>query len=201
MPIKLVPLVFACLAPAAFAADWETFQPSLGGEAVEVNLAVDPVRAVTLGSFHVELEKLTLQELIRGIGIGQVVAKGDASEYVASVCVTAGRERVWFGSSEIGGGTTVDLLAAVTLPTGVSASAACPELPKEFMPVRMAEGAWLGASSSQVRERYGVGRSTGEVVSFGHIAPNGEYSTLSSASFKFRAGKVTALSMSRVTTN
>ena len=193
------------IASAAFAADDGVPPPTWGGGSVTATTSHDPVVPLRMGSLEVTLEKTSLKEVQSTIGVGKIYSHGDASEALAWLCYTVStsnpKQRLWLSSGEMGGLTIIDGVSAVAIPTNVSPSADCPELPQRYMPLRFANGIWLGASEMKFQKFFGEVKKVKDARAYIYIGKEGEYDVIGSLNVRFKNRASVAIFANHVTSN
>jgi hypothetical protein len=129
-------------------------------DATPTTLQAPPVSSVRLGSLVVTLDSGTLPAVARAIGDGVVSHAGDASESTYWLCYSLGppasRQRVWLLSSGELGGSEHSINGVVAKAVDrAAASPTCPELPREFVPVALDVGVWVGSGDGDARAKLG----------------------------------------------
>jgi hypothetical protein len=120
-----------------------------------------PSSGVRMGTLIVRFEKTTLDDVRRAASAGDIAHRGDAGESAYWLCYTSvGKtavERIWVIShGEMGGPEHfVTDVSAQRLPHE-SATADCPALPGNLMPVSLDNGLWLGASEKAATRKLGA---------------------------------------------
>ncbi|HUW27897.1 MAG TPA: hypothetical protein VMV97_04745 [Sulfuriferula sp.] len=192
------------IAPAA-CADNGVPPPAWGGDSVTATTSHDPVVPLRMGSLEVTLEKTSLKEVQSTIGAGEIYSHGDASEALAWLCYTVStsnpKQRLWLSSGEMGGLTIVDGVAAVVIPTNVSPSADCPDLPQRYTPLRFANGIWLGASEERFQKSFGKVKKVKDARAYIYIGKAGEYDVIGSLNVRFKNTVSVAIFANHVTSN
>ena len=119
-----------------------------------------PSGGLMMGTFHVRLEKTTLDDVRNTVGFGDISHRGDAGDSIYWVCYTnvaQGRvERVWITShGEMGGRDhrVTDISAEHLLNANPTPD--CPPLPQRLTPLILDSQLWLGASEHDARARLG----------------------------------------------
>jgi hypothetical protein len=129
-------------------------------DAAPTTLQVAPVSSVRLGSLVVALDSGTLPAVARTIGDGVVSHAGDASESTYWLCYSLGplasRQRLWLLSSgELGGSDQIIYGVVAKAVDRAASSRTCPELPREFTPVVLDIGFWVGSREREARAKLG----------------------------------------------
>ena len=193
------------IASAASVADDRVPPPAWGNDSVTATTSQDPVVPLWMGSLEVTLEKTSLIEVQNTVGVGKIYSHGDASEALAWLCYTVStsnpKQRLWLSSGEMGGLTIIDGVSAVVIPTNVNSSAGCPELPKRYMPLRFANGIWLGASEDKFHKSFGKAKKVKDARAYGYIGKDGKYDVISSLNVRFKNNASVAIFANHVTSN
>lgn len=175
------------------------------GSALDAFAELDrnPVVTVHLGSLDIVLEKTTLGEVQRAAGVGEVRHRGDASESLHWLCYSlpATNDRVWFSSSEMGGGTVIDGVIAQRHGDGLPRRAACPAMPEALASLRFGDGFALGATPEQAQRTFGKPRAAGENWHYIHYGLDGEFEVSGEASLRFTDGRVSGVRLFQGTSN
>jgi hypothetical protein len=114
-----------------------------------------PSTGLKMGSFFIEFEKTTLDDVRHAASAGTIAHDGDAGESVYWLCYTnlspAQVERVWvIADGEMGGNEhAVTGVVAQVIPNG-AATGDCPALPDRLTALSLGDGMWLGASKGAV---------------------------------------------------
>jgi len=123
-------------------------------------LEADPVHPLLLGPVRILLDSTTFADVRRATGAGEPSRHGKGTEALDWLCFTLAdaqpAQRVWLTSSELAGFGKIDGVTAVELGVGEKATAACPELPARFRPVRFEDGLWLGQLGGEQRKAMAV---------------------------------------------
>lgn len=193
------------IASAASVADDRVPPPAWGNDSVTATTSQDPVVPLWMGSLEVTLEKTSLIEVQNTVGVGKIYRHGDASEALAWLCYTISKSnpkhRLWLSSGEMGGRTIIDGVSAVVIPTNVSPSAGCPELPQRYMPLRFANGIWLGASEDKFHKSFGKTKKVKDARAYVYIGKDGEYDVIGSLIVRFKNNASVAIFANHVTSN
>ena len=193
------------IAPGASAADDGVPPPAWDDDSVTTTTSHDPVVPLRMGSLEVTLEKTSLKEVQSAIGVGEIYSHGDASEALAWLCYTVStsnpKQRLWLSSGEMGGLTIINSVSAVVIPTKVSPSAGCPELPQRYMPLRFANGIWLGASEERFQKSFGKVKKVKDARAYIYIGKDGEYDVIGSLNVRFKNNASVAIFANHVTSN
>lgn len=201
--IAFVAVLFT--APAAAADDSVPPPAWWGGDTVTATTSHDPVVPLRMGSLEVTLEKTSLKEVQSTIGVGEIHSHGDASEALAWLCYTVSasnsKQRLWLSSGEMGGLTIIDGVSAMVIPTKLSPTAGCPELPQRFMPLRFANGIWLGASEERFQKSFGKVKKVKDARAYIYLGKDGEYDVIGSLNVRFKNNASVAIFANHVTSN
>lgn len=205
LPTTMFYLGGMLFAQAASAADDGVPPPAWGDDSVTATTSHDPVFPLRMGSLEVTLEKTSLKEVQSTTGVGKIYSHGDASEALAWLCYTVStshlKQRLWLSSGEMGGLSIIDGISAVVIPTKVSPSAGCPELPKRYMPLRFANGIWLGASEERFQKSFGKVKKVKDARAYIYIGKDGEYDVIGSLNVRFKNNASVAIFANHVTSN
>lgn len=165
----------------------------------------NPVLPLHIGKLTVHPEKTTLDEVKQQLGTGVIRHSGDASESVTFLCYTVitpkSAQRLWLGSSEMGGGSYINLISARQLPAKTSPSESCPPLPAQVQHIHFSNGVWLGSSRHQTA-RWGATR--GQTITawqYYHPAASGDGALYSSLMLRFARDRVVEIMASQVTSD
>jgi hypothetical protein len=173
-------------------------------------------RGISMGSFNVDLEKVSLGDVVTELLRGTVQHRGDAGASTYWLCYTVLRtnmkQRLWLISDGELGGTDHRITAvyATDLEKRVGATDDCPALPKQYAQLRFDNHLWLGASMSQIQKALGAspGASNGwwsypyeGKTRDTENAKSSEFDVTSSFKVRLSQGRITAISASQVTTN
>jgi hypothetical protein len=193
------------IAPAVSAADGGMPPPTWGDGSVSATTSHDPVVPLRMGSMEVTLEKTSLKEVQSTIGAGTIYSHGDASEALAWLCYTVStsnpKQRLWLSSGEMGGLKIIDGVAAEVIPTNVNPSADCPELPQRYLPLRFANGIWLGAPEERFQKSFGKVKKVKDARAYIYIGKDGEYDVIGSLNIRFKNSASVAIFANHVTSN
>ena len=169
-----------------------------------VALAADPVRPLLMGALRITLDGSTLADTRLAIGAGVNQRQGSGTEALDWLCYTlsdaAPAQRVWLTSSELSRGR-IDAVVAADLPSGVPATAQCPELPARFKPVRFDDGLWLGGLSSELRRALGISAKAGAHFSSLFQGQSGSMLMVSSTVIEFRGARAVTLHVAHSSQN
>lgn len=163
----------------------------------------DPTRGrIHLGARRITLNETRLEDMAVELG-AKVRKHGDASQALSWICADlGGGARLWLASDEIGGGRIDDLtLARVAGP----ADPACPKLRADYAEAALPNGLKLGMTEPALIAALGQPNWRGKgLLAFEHWRPvKGRPDWTYSATVRARVenGLVTALNLSRITTN
>jgi hypothetical protein len=176
-------------------------------DTVEPSLKSPPVTRITAGGMSIQLEVTPLRAVQRRFG-GVIRHAGDAGDAVTFLCFV-GRGAAgapvtyWFTSNdEMSGGH--DEIGQVAVQTGATARvlAACAKAPPALMGVDFGIPS-IGSPLAAVTRHFAGGRpNRAGQLSYANEHPakgSSESRVLQSVGYLFRAGVVTAISVSRVT--
>lgn len=180
---------------------------------VKPTLESSPVSKILLPGLTVELERTTLSDIQKYIGVGTIRHIGDAAGSTYWLCYAASfnghPERIWFSSGEMGGNE--HSLLSVDVVAGGRDKDNCPQLPKKSLPVSSSNGLWLGSSSKQLKGILGrpsgkghgwwIYSYEGKSVEQSSVQLDIQYTTLGTLMAKIDHGKIVALSESQITAN
>lgn len=113
-----------------------------------------------MGSFGVEFEKTTLDDIRRSAHVGDIAHQGDAGESHYWICYTnltaTHVEKIWIIShGEMGGPEHHVTNVSATLSPDGAASKDCPALPASMKQVSLDKGLWLNASVKHAHAKVG----------------------------------------------
>jgi hypothetical protein len=205
--MKRLPLLLLLGTTTALACEpLDLSEPPQGfGDAQDTFRELDrnPVVPLHLGALVVVLEKTTLAEVQQAAGVGEVHHHGDASEALHWLCYSlpATNDRVWFTSSEMGGGTVIDGVIAQRFADSLSTWAACPALPAALTPLRIGDGFVLGATPEQTQRTFGKPMPAGENWHYIHYGVDGDFEVTGEASVHFDGGRVSGVRLGQSTSN
>ena len=169
-----------------------------------VTLASDPVRPLMMGALRITLDGSTLVDTRQTIGAGVAQRQGKGTDALDWLCYTvsdaAPMQRVWLTSSELARGR-IDAVVAVDLAEGATPTAACPDLPARFKPVRFDDGLWLGGMSNELRKVLGIPVKMGPHFSSLFQGQSGNLTMVSSTVIEFRAGRAVSLHVAHSSQN
>ncbi len=135
-----------------------------------------PIWPLRIGELSVVWDTTSLNEVMSAIGSGALATQGDAAESLSWLCYTISdttpAQRLWLTSSEMGGGAVIDGFSAIE--TDAQAEPLCPRLPQRFLPVRLANGLWIGTSTVQVGKALGEATLPGRVQRYVHTQHRGD---------------------------
>ncbi len=122
-----------------------------------------PSTGLQMGTFRIQFEKTTLDEIRRSAAIGEIAHAGDAGESTYWLCYTnlgitqTETERIWIAAhGEMGGREHYVTSVSAQLVPGSDATADCPALPKNLQPVSLDNQLWLGVSEGAVFSKLGA---------------------------------------------
>jgi hypothetical protein len=190
-----------------------------GGDVIPSGtIKIKPATVLRLGKFSVQLEITTLSDVQEIMKAGLIQHQGDASESLSWLCYTVPlrpeSQRVWISSSEMGGGTIVDGVAAEQVSGATINNKYCPLLPKKFRPIKLDHDIWIGINvvvlerilgkplmiDGEVRIYDYNGKKKGMHKNFDdNTEMMADYDEISSLVVKVRNGKVISLWASKVT--
>jgi hypothetical protein len=167
--------------------------PTWPGDRVFVpNVKTNPASPLSMGKLAVVFEDTKLQSVRDAVGVGQQSSQGDASESLTWLCYTISStkpaQRIWLTSSEMGGGIYIDGLVAISLTSTEQSTTTCPELPYEFLPVKLTNDIWLGAAGAKLRSIMGPPKENQEVWTYFYSGTEGKYDVTSSLVVKLIRG-------------
>ena len=169
-----------------------------------VTLASDPVRPLMMGALRITLDGSTLVDTRQAIGAGVPQRQGKGTDALDWLCYTvsdaAPMQRIWLTSSELSRGR-IDAVVAVDLAEGAAPTAACPDLPARFKPVRFDDGLWLGGMSNELRKVLGIPAKMGPHFSSLFQGQAGNLTMVSSTVIEFRAGRAVSLHVAHSSQN
>ena len=169
-----------------------------------VALASDPVRPLMMGALRITLDGSTLVDTRQAIGAGVPQRQGKGTDALDWLCYTvsdaAPMQRIWLTSSELSRGR-IDAVVAVDLAEGAAPTAACPDLPARFKPVRFDDGLWLGGMSNELRKVLGIPAKMGPHFSSLFQGQAGNLTMVSSTVIEFRAGRAVSLHVAHSSQN
>ena len=169
-----------------------------------VTLASDPVRPLMMGALRITLDGSTLVDTRQAIGAGVPQRQGKGTDALDWLCYTvsdaAPMQRIWLTSSELSRGR-IDAVVAVDLAEGAAPTAACPDLPARFKPVRFDDGLWLGGMSNELRKVLGIPAKMGPHFSSLFQGQSGNLTMVSSTVIEFRAGRAVSLHVAHSSQN
>lgn len=110
-----------------------------------------PSTGLRMGTFRVRFESTTLDDVRRAAAIGEIAHRGDASGSSYWLCYTnpgaMQAERIWIvAHGEMGGREHYITNISAELVANASATADCPALPGDLLPLSLDNLLWLGAS-------------------------------------------------------
>lgn len=150
----------AMLAPAM--ADQVPRPPDIASFSdVTPTLALAPNTKLLMGKLTIELERTTLDEIRKSIGVGAIGHRGDAADSEYWLCYTlpprsGSRARVWLSSGELGGAKhAIGGIHASAISKPETAVPACPLLPAQLRPVSLESRLWLGSTSAKLERVLG----------------------------------------------
>jgi hypothetical protein len=183
-------------------------------------IKIKPATVLRLGKLSIQFEITTLSDVQETMKAGQIHHQGDASESISWLCYTIPRrpesQRIWISSSEMGGGTIANGVAAEQISGTTTNNEYCPLLPKKFRPIKLDHDIWLGINVLVLENILGKPLMVdGEVRTYDYngkikemrknLSDNTEvmvdYDEISSLVVKVRNGKVISLWALKVTSN
>lgn len=120
-----------------------------------------PSMGMRMGTLAVQLEKTTLDDVLRAASVGEIAHRGEAGESAYWLCYTnQGKtqvERIWLvADGEMGSSQHyITKISAELRPNG-RATADCPALPNSLMLLSLDNHLWLGASKTAATTQLGT---------------------------------------------
>lgn len=180
-------------------------------------LPFKPAPGLTVGSLHVVPETTTLRSL--GLETMNFVVRdfrrpGAASGNFQWLCFTVTNgpvpQRIWFSSDDEMGAGTVTGILATTLGSSAKATETCPELQKQFRPVKLDNGIWLGSTVDELKHSLGYEPRTRDGW-FGYLytarvtlsvrGRKQDFEVGNSLEVDVRRGTITSIRISQITSN
>lgn len=172
-------------------------------QALENTAQNAPGWPLRIGELSVVWNTTSLHDVMTAIGSGEIDTQGDAAESLSWLCYTLSdttpAQRLWLTSSEMGGGAVIDGFAA--LETQAPAEPLCPRLPRRFLPVRLANGLWLGAAAAQVRKVLGEEKVPGQLQLYVHTQDSGDQLVRAMMAVATKHARLTAMHLNYSTSD
>jgi hypothetical protein len=154
---NLFTISFAILIMISTVSSADTFPPELplSSHSVKTTLKEKVTGGMLMGTFRVQFEKTTLDDIRKITSAGEISHQGDAGDSVYWLCYTNQNakqiERIWIISDgEMGGlNHAVTHISAEVLLNG-QATTDCPYLPKNLLPLSLDNNLWLNSSTRDV---------------------------------------------------
>lgn len=155
-----------------------------------------PLASLKMGALNVRFEETTLSAVRDAIKAGAIAHQGDAGASEYWLCYSAGAgvktQRVWIiADGAMGGGDHRVTGVRAQHAAGEASDGDCPQLPARFLPLQLDRGLWLG-KTAQGGDGWTI---------YGHAAKRGKFDVTSELAVQASAGKVSALSAFRITSD
>ncbi|WP_374625285.1 hypothetical protein [Devosia sp.] len=151
----------------------------------KANLEKAPVKAITVGSLKVTLQRTRLKDVQKAFG-GTIQSDGDGAGRADWICYGAEGANVWFISNALGGYEFVMMVAAET----GKPSAACDAAPEKFaIPDFGIPG--LGAPVADLKATFGA--ASGSKIAYRGDRPGGYSDIAQYIGYVLKGGKVAGI--------
>lgn len=151
----------------------------------KANLEKAPVKAITVGSLKVTLQRTRLKDVQKAFG-GTIQTDGDGAGRADWICYGAEGANVWFISNALGGYEFVMMVAAET----GKPSAACDAAPEKFaIPDFGIPG--LGAPVADLKATFGA--ASGSKIAYRSDRPGGYSDIAQYIGYVLKGGKVAGI--------
>lgn len=151
----------------------------------KANLEKAPVKAITVGSLKVTLQRTRLKDVQKAFG-GTIQSDGDGAGRADWICYGAEGANVWFISNALGGYEFVMMVAAET----GKPSAACDAAPEKFaIPDFGIPG--LGAPVADLKATFGA--ASGSKIAYRSDRPGGYSDIAQYIGYVLKGGKVAGI--------
>jgi len=151
----------------------------------KANLEKAPVKAITVGSHKVTLQRTRLKDVQKAFG-GTIQTDGDGAGRADWICYGAEGANVWFISNALGGYEFVMMVAAET----GKPSAACDAAPEKFaIPDFGIPG--LGAPVADLKATFGA--ASGSKIAYRSDRPGGYSDIAQYIGYVLKGGKVAGI--------
>lgn len=151
----------------------------------KANLEKAPVKAITVGSLKVTLQRTRLKDVQKAFG-GTIQTDGDGAGRADWICYGAEGANVWFISNALGGYEFVMMVAAET----GKPSAACDAAPEKFaIPDFGIPG--LGAPVADLKSTFGA--ASGSKIAYRSDRPGGYSDIAQYIGYVLKGGKVAGI--------
>lgn len=164
---------------------------------------IQPVAGLNLDAFRLTLEENTFDDVLAALGGAPIRHSGDAGDALTWVCYTlpSAYARIWFTSSELGGGKYIDGLVVTQLGSQEGSSSSCPVPSRRIAAISMDHGIWLGDSVKKMEAALGPASKSASVIRYEYVGKDGEFDVDSVLEIKSHKGKITELYVSHTTTD
>jgi len=186
-------------------ADTITAPPNwLGTKEFETNTQKHITSKFRMGRLEITLEESGLDDVLQKIGVGTISHQGDAGDALAWICytVTIGekRERVWLGSSEMGGGT-ITQIDGLRIDKKEPVPKDCPALPMKYLPIGFENGIWIGTVKTEITRKLGLPQKNNDIWQYWYKGKFAEFDVSEALVARTNGGKVVEITVYKITSN